>query len=140
MIKVNVFLDDLRTPNMSHNSTKGLGVNYSDSKDWVIIKDYFEFEDYILKNFDNIELISYDHDLACFKDDVEYTGKTAVDFLIDYCIDNKKEFPNWYVHTDNNCGRDNIIGKIINYINRVENKKINSFRYFHRGIINNKMI
>lgn len=140
MKKVNVFLDDLRVPEMSHNDKKGLGNNYSSTDAWLIIRDYFEFVKYVNKNFDNIQLISFDHDLACFKDNIEFTGKDAVNFLVDYCIDNDKEFPNWYVHTDNNSGRDNIIGLILNYISKVENKNINDFRYFHRGIINKQII
>lgn len=140
MKKVNLFLDDLRFPKMSHNETKGLGVKYSNTATWVIVRDYFEFVDYVEKNFDNIGLISFDHDLACYKDGVEYTGKTAVDFLVNYCLDNNKEFPNWYVHTDNNSGRDNIIGRILNYIDKIENIDISNFRYFHRGIINNQLV
>lgn len=138
--KVNVFLDDIRTPEISHNKNKGLGDTYSKIESWIIIRDYFSFVDYIQINFDNIALISFDHDLACYKNDVEYTGKTALNFLISYCLDNNKEFPNWYVHTDNNSGRDNMIGCILNYISRIENKNISNFRYFHRGIINNKIV
>lgn len=140
MKTVNLFLDDLRIPKMSHNETKGLGAKYSDTNTWVIVRDYFDFVDYVKDNFDKIALISFDHDLASYKDDIEYTGKSAVDFLIDFCIDNNKEFPNWYAHTDNNSGRDNIIGAILNYIDKVENKDINNFRYFHRGIINNQIV
>ena len=41
--KIRLFLDDIRIPKMSHNETKGLGMQYSDTKDWVIIRDYFDF-------------------------------------------------------------------------------------------------
>ena len=50
----NVFLDDKRVPNMSHNKDKGLGVAFSDESKWVIVRDYFEFVDLINNKFRNI--------------------------------------------------------------------------------------
>jgi hypothetical protein len=135
-----VFLDDIRIPSMSHNVDKGLGVDYSDKNKWVIVRDYFDFIDLVDKYFDKIDLISFDHDLACYKDGVEYTGKSAVDYLIDYCLDNNKKFPDWYAHTDNTSGKRNIIGAVLNYINKVEGKDITNFRYYHNGIVNNKPV
>lgn len=137
---MNIFLDDIRIPSMSHNVDKGLGVDYSDKNKWVIVRDYFDFIDLVDKHFDKIDLISFDHDLACYKDGVEYTGKSAVDYLIDYCLDNNKKFPDWYAHTDNTSGKRNIIGAILNYINKVEGKDITNFRYYHNGIVNNKPV
>ena len=43
MKKINIFLDDLRTPDMSHNIGKGLGESYSLESKWVIVRDYFQF-------------------------------------------------------------------------------------------------
>lgn len=136
----NIFLDDIRIPSMSHNVSKGLGVYYSDKDKWIIVRDYFDFIDLVDKHFDEIDLISFDHDLACYKDGVEYTGKSAVDYLINYCLDNNKKFPDWYAHTDNTSGKRNIIGAILNYINKVEGKDITNFRYYHNGIVNNKPV
>ena len=135
-----IFLDDIRVPSMSHNVDKGLGIDYSDKDKWVITRDYFDFIDLVNKHFDKINLISFDHDLACYKDGVEYTGKSAVDYLIDYCLDNNKKFPDWYAHTDNTSGKRNIIGAILNYINKVEGKDITNFRYYHNGIVKNKSV
>lgn len=137
---MNVFLDDIRIPSMSHNVSKGLGVDYSDKDKWVIVRDYFDFIDLVDKNFDKINLISFDHDLACYKDGVEYTGKSAVDYLIDYCLDHNKKFPDWYAHTDNTSGKRNIIGAVLNYLDKVEGKDITNFRYYHNGIVNNKPV
>lgn len=136
MNKINVFLDDIRVPNMSHNVGKGLGPEYSDKNKWVIVRDYFEFVDLVDKRFDDIDLVSFDHDLACYKDGVEYTGKTAADYLINYCLDHNKSFPNWYAHTDNTSGRQNIRGTILNYLDKVENVDISNVRYFNNGILN----
>ena len=135
-----IFLDDIRIPSMSHNVDKGLGMDYSNKDKWTIVRDYFDFIDLVDRHFDEIDLISFDHDLACYKDGVEYTGKSAVDYLIDYCLDNNKKFPDWYAHTDNTSGKRNIIGAILNYINKVEGKDITNFRYYHNGIVNNKPV
>ena len=135
-----IFLDDIRIPSMSHNVSKGLGVDYSDKDKWVIVRDYFDFVDLVDKHFDEIDLISFDHDLACYKDGIEYTGKSAVDYVINYCLDHNKQFPNWYAHTDNTSGKRNIIGAIINYLDKVEGKNITNFRYYNNGIVNNKPV
>lgn len=137
---MNIFLDDIRIPSMSHNVSKGLGVDYSDKDKWVIVRDYFDFVDLVDKHFDEIDLISFDHDLACYKDGVEYTGKSAVDYVIDYCLDHNKQFPDWYAHTDNTSGKRNIIGAVLNFVNKVEGKNITNFRYYNNGIVNNKPV
>lgn len=136
-----IFLDDLRYPNMSHNSTKGLGDSLSDENSWVIVRNYKDFCKLIDNQFKNIELISFDHDLACFDDDDnEMTGHDCVRYIISYCIDNDKEFPNWYIHSDNSVGRENMIGSILNFLKRIENKDISRFRYYNKGIINNNFV
>lgn len=133
---MNLFLDDLRMPSMAHSKGRNLGETYSSKDKWVIVRDYFEFVDFINSNFDKIDLISFDHDLACYKDGKEWTGKDAADFLINYCLDNDKKFPSWYVHSDNTSGKSNIIGSIINYLKVVEGLDISNFRYYHNGILN----
>jgi len=133
---MNLFLDDIRTPDMAHKSGKGLGKDYSSDDKWVIARDYFEFVDIVNKHFDDIDLVSFDHDLACYKNGVEYTGKTAADYLINYCLDHNKKFPSWYTHTDNTSGRYNIIGSIKGYLKNVEGYDMSDFRYFHNGILN----
>ena len=135
-----LFLDDIRNPNMSHNSKKGLGTDYSPIDKWIIVRDYFYFIDIINNHFNEIKLISFDHDIACVKDGREYTGKDAANYLINYCLDNNKKFPDWYVHTDNTSGRENIIGIIINYLRFVEGKDISNFKYYHNGIVNERCI
>ena len=137
---MNIFLDDIRIPSMSHNVSKGLGVDYSDKDKWVIVRDYFDFVDLVDKHFDEIDLISFDHDLACYKDGVEYTGKSAVDYVINYCLDHNKEFPDWYAHTDTTSGKRNIVGAVLNFLNKVEGKNITNFRYYNNGIVNNKPV
>lgn len=133
---INIYLDDKRVPSMSHNTNRGLGSYFSNSEKWIIVKDYFEFIDVIEKFPGDINIVSFDHDLACFKDGHEYTGKTATDYLINYCLDNNLKFPSWYVHSDNTSGKKNIIGAILNYLKVVEKLDISNFRYYHNGLIN----
>lgn len=137
---MNLFLDDIRIPGVSHNAKKGLGLDYLPTKKWVIVRDYFSFVDIINKHFDEIKLVSFDHDLGCVKDGKEYTGKDAVDYLINYCLDHNKKFPDWYTHTDNTSGRENMIGTITSYLKNVEGKDLSEFRYFHNGIFNDKFV
>lgn len=127
-----IYLDDIRIPTMSHSLNKGLGLEYSE---WIIIRNYFDFIKIIDDNFDKIELISFDHDLACYKSAKEYTGKDAVDYLINYCIDNNKSLPDWYLHTDNTCGRENMTSIILNYLKVIEGLDVSSFKYYHKGMI-----
>ena len=133
---MNVFLDDLRAPNMAHSAGRNLGAYYSSEDKWVIVKDYFDFIELVSSSFDQIRLISFDHDLACYRDGKEWTGKDAANFVIDYCLDNNKKFPSWYVHSDNTSGKRNIISTIINYLKLVESVDTSKFRYFHNGILN----
>ena len=133
---INVYLDDKRLPNISNSEGRGLGSAFSAEDKWVIVRDYFEFVDVVKNRFNDINLVSFDHDLACFEGGREFTGKDAADFLINYCMDHNKKFPNWYVHSDNTSGKSNIIGSILNYLKVVEGLDTSRFRYYHNGIIN----
>ena len=136
-----VFLDDIRTPAMSHNESKGLGLDYSSTEKWVIARDYFEFVEIVNKYFYEIKLVSFDHDLACVDNDGrEWTGKDATDYLINFCLDHQTHFPDWYAHTDNTAGRQNIIGSIKGYLKSIEDKDLSDFRYYHNGIVNGKFV
>lgn len=126
---------------MAHREGKGLGAAYSDPSIWTIARTYDEFTDLIDHHFDEIDMISFDHDLACYdKSGNEMTGKNAADYVIDRCLDTGKPFPkSWYVHSDNTNGRQNIIGTITNYLTKVEHKDLSGFRNHHRGIADGHM-
>lgn len=131
-----IFLDDIRSIEMSHNSNKGLG----EIKDFTIARDDKSFINLIDKNLSEISLISFDHDLACYRDGEEFTGKTACEYVINKCLDKGVKFPDWYVHSDNTSGRENIISYILNYMSKVDGIDISECRYFHKGYINGKFI
>jgi len=129
MKKIRLFLDDIRSANMAHNSSKGLGDSYSKDSDWTIVRTYDDFIDVVNTKFDDIDLISFDHDLACFDvDGNEMTGKNAVDYVIGYCLDNDKSFPkSWYVHSDNTS-------------DKVEGITYPDFRVYHKGVVNGQAL
>jgi hypothetical protein len=131
-----IFLDDLRSVDMSHNPNKGLGV----VTDFVVVRNDDDFIKLVDKHFDEITLVSFDHDLACFRDGVEFTGKTACEYLIGKCLETGKKFPDWYVHSDNTSGRQNIIGLILNYMKSIDGVDTSGYKYFHRGFVNGKFI
>lgn len=129
-----IFLDDKRVTTESHNDKRGMGVNFGKSKEWVYARDYKSFCDLLVDNFDDVELISFDHDIGSWEDIIghdgelvteERTGKDAAEFLINYCMDHGKKLPFWFVHSDNTGGNKNIRSLLINYMFRVE-KSLNS--------------
>lgn len=121
---------------MTHNPNKGFGY-----LEFQVVRNDKDFINIIDKNLGEIHLVSFDHDLACFdKNGKEFTGKDACQYLIDKCLDSGRKFPNWYVHTDNPSGRENILGLILNYIKNIDGVDISDFRYYHRGYINGQFI
>jgi len=132
-----IFLDDIREVTMSHNTNKGLG----EITDFLIARNDKDFIKLVDENINDITLVSFDHDLACFDDNGnEFTGKTACEYLIDKLLEVGREFPDWYVHSDNTSGRENIIGLILNYLRKIEGVDTSDYRYFHRGRVNGKFV
>ena len=131
-----IFLDDIREVTMSHNPNKGLGVVV----DFVIARDDKDFIKLVDENINDITLVSFDHDLACWRDGNEFTGKTACEYLIHKCLETGRKFPDWYVHSDNTAGRENIIGLILNYMKSIDGVNTSDYRYFHRGRVNGKFV
>ena len=109
--------------------------------EWLVVKNYDAFVKAILA-FGIPKRVSFDHDLACFDaDGNEMTGKNAVDYVIGYCLDNDKPFPkSWYVHSDNTNGRQNIIGAITNYLDKVEGITYPDFRGYHKGVVDGRPV
>lgn len=135
MKKYNIFLDDDRQPTFVKSQ---MGKLYPEN--WIVINNYFDFTKFVDDHFDEINLISFDHDIASFdKSGKEWTGKDAVDYIIGKCLDTGNTFPSFFVHTMNTSGRPNIIGAVLSYLKHVENKQIN-WKYYNSGIINGQII
>jgi hypothetical protein len=102
-----LYLDDMRTPrgNYYHN--------------WIIVRSYQEFVDWIESN-GLPEFITLDHDLCdeaiyadwnvvSYDDLTEKTGYCAARWLVDYCLDNNLNCPEFTVHSANPVGAENIL-------------------------------
>lgn len=134
--KIALFLDDER--NTSFIKDK---INL-DVWEWKVIRNYFDFVDYVDDNFEKIDLISFDHDIDSYDEaGAEWTGRDAARFLIDKCQDQNLTFPNFLVHSMNNIGRTNIIADIKYHISKFEKRKdLEDWRYFHVGFVNGRLI
>jgi hypothetical protein len=98
-------------------------------QEWAIVKNYDEFTKWITLN-GLPEMVSFDHDLAdehyspamcgdAADYPTEFEEKTGLDcakWLVDYCIDNKLNFPCFEVHSMNPVGSDRIRNYIQDYI------------------------
>lgn len=111
----NLFLDDIRNPNMAYSIVKDKRYN---ELSWIIVRDYSEFVSFIVKN-GLPSLISFDHDLdiSHYVDwsestpmTEEKTGYDCAKWLVEYCMDNNCSLPDYLVHSMNPVGKANIIG------------------------------
>lgn len=108
-----LFLDDERMPINAFTYT--MNQRYVEYH-WVIVRSYKDFIKCI-ENNGMPSIISFDHDLGDVNNDNgEKTGYDCVKWLIDYCMDNKCEFPQYMFHTMNNVGKENMELLIQNYI------------------------
>ena len=99
---VKLYLDDIRNPNQT----------YPNDSDWFVVRNYNEFVSAIEKHFSDLEIISFDNDLANFDSDGnEITGYTLVKWLCDYILDNDLDISNLEIrfHTANPIGRVNMM-------------------------------
>lgn len=125
-----LFLDDIRNP---IDVWKYTGNLIFTEKNWKIVRSYSQFVDYIQIN-GMPELISFDHDLSeehyrpsMYDEDKHYskyytdgtfTEKTGYDcakWLVDYCMDNNIKLPEFYVHSMNPVGKENILKLFENF-------------------------
>jgi len=119
-----LFLDDIRKPfDVKQAWHKGAWEEFPSLFSWTIVRSYDQFVQFILQN-GLPSVISFDHDLswehypkselsltapinyAAFK---EKTGLDCAKWLIEYCLVNQFELPDFYVHSFNPVGRANII-------------------------------
>lgn len=127
-----LFLDDIRVP--LDCCTYMMNRDFYQNNEFVIVRDYNEFTNYIETN-GLPDIISFDHDLAdshytpeylwhdyekskAWQDAQVHTEKTGYDcakWLIDYCIENNLNCPEYTCHSMNPVGRDNIIGVLDNF-------------------------
>ena len=129
-----IFLDDMRFPEEVYNGLKGgydentLHPIYADNSSWIILRTYWDFVDFVMKNdLNQIEVISLDHDLDFHhyksenQQNIDYqrmktkTGYHAAKWLLEYSKENNIQLPEIRVHSLNIEGRKNIKNLIKNY-------------------------
>ena len=132
--KISIFLDDERDP----IDIKLLMGKFFRTE-WVVVRNYQDFVNTVDENIGNIDLVTFDHDIACVIDGHEKTGKDCADYLIYKCIENDVKFPNWFVHTQNIIGKQNIISSIMTYLKNFEGLKF-VLKYHSSGIIENNIV
>jgi hypothetical protein len=130
-----LFLDDIRQPKDACYLVLNPKIYWDN--DWFVVKNYVEFCSWIKRN-GLPEIISFDHDLADihyevdFKDwddntadqlGVEETGLDCAKWLVDYCLDNGFELPEYHVHSANPSGKKNIQSYLDNAKKHLFNKE-----------------
>ena len=139
-VTYNLFLDDFRQPSDAFGYTHNpIYINL----DWQVVINYEQFVEKIEHYYDLLgilpSIISFDHDLAdvhygvqehldedyydlCAIQD-EKTGYHCAKWLVDFCMDNELELPEYYAHSMNTVGRRNILGYLDNYVKFSKNQK-----------------
>lgn len=128
-MKYNLFLDDIRLPNKNYMFYLGESLSkYYESIDWIVVKNYKDFVETINKN-GLPEIVSFDCDLQDIHyeiglksnfsefnisdyDGFEKTGVHCALFIIDYCLDNNLDCPEYLIHSQNPAGANEIKMKL----------------------------
>ena len=111
MNRIVLFLDDIRYPDSFVNSNNtpsnyllsiASNIKKNDIISLYIIRTYDEFVLHI-SLFGLPDFISFDHDLGNDKD-----GYDCAKWLVEYCMNNDCDIPNYIVHSMNPIGKENI--------------------------------
>lgn len=115
-----LFLDDIRQPKDACYLVKNPKIYWEDG--WDIVKNYVEFCSWIKRN-GLPSIVSFDHDLADIHYEVDFndwndntaeqlgveeTGLDCAKWMVNYCLDNGFDLPEYYVHSANPAGKKNI--------------------------------
>jgi hypothetical protein len=122
----NLFLDDTREPVNAYLPSEKMGlVQHTGISDWVIVRDYRQFE-FVLEKRGIPDVVSFDHDLhfehvkhymneTAKSGVIEYerfkhkTGKHCADLLVNkILVERHAPNPRCFVHSANEVGRDEI--------------------------------
>ena len=96
-----LYLDDIRNPHQS----------YPYDPNWFVVRNYTEFVSAIELQFSNLEIISFDNDLADFDSEGnEMTGYNCLKWFCGYVLDNNLDISNLRLkfHTANPVGKENM--------------------------------
>lgn len=111
-----LFIDDERLPKSVNWVEMPLGP-------WIIARNHDDFVKYIMQH-GLPSFVSFDHDLGLehyvtgnpnYDKYKEKTGYDCAKWLVEYCMNNNLEFPDYQVHSMNPIGRENIRSYIESY-------------------------
>jgi hypothetical protein len=130
-----LFLDDIRIPKDAIGLVPSNLNQYYWENDWVIVRDFHQFCDYLQKN-GVPDFISFDHDLADdhyndlfsnknwsksdndivlkYDEYKEKTGYECAKWLVDFCLESSYKLPDYQVHSANPVGKKNIESYLLN--------------------------
>lgn len=83
------------------------------SEEWIPARDYFSAVSYI--QYEVIDEISLDHDLACFRDGKEYTGYDVLMFILERKNQGYGVPAKINIHTANVVARERMLGVLERY-------------------------
>lgn len=121
MSKKILWLDDYRNPNDWIDYIKLVYPRMVKEPNVIIwVKSYYEFVEYIT-NYGLPDAIGFDHDLADESPN-EKTGYDAAKFLVEYCLENNADLPEFESQSTNPAGRENILNLLNNFKRYVQRK------------------
>jgi len=104
-----LWLDDIRNPFVADWLTQ-YAPQFDDGQgETTWVKSYDEFTQWITEN-GLPHTIAFDHDLG-----EDNSGLDCAKWLVDYCIDNDMDLPQWTIQSANPVGADNINGMLNGY-------------------------
>lgn len=119
-----LFLDDIRYPKDVFTYIPDPIYNL---KNWDIVRNYNDFVKYIKESKELPPLISFDHDLSdehyVSNDFMTYKEKTGYDcakWLVEYCLENNLDLPEYLSHSMNYHGKKRIL-QILNDFEKMKN-------------------
>lgn len=119
-----LFLDDIRYPKDVFTYIPDPIYNL---KNWDIVRNYNDFVNYIKESKELPPLISFDHDLSdehyVSNDFMAYKEKTGYDcakWLVEYCLENNLDLPEYLSHSMNYYGKKRIL-QILNDFEEMKN-------------------
>jgi len=111
--KTLLWLDDIRNPYMKYlwliNWAPEYEYNQDGNHEVIWVKSYTEFCEWI-STFGIPDKIGFDHDLGSGE-----SGMNCAKWLVEYCLDNDSELPEWFVQSSNPAGKENIDGLLNNF-------------------------
>lgn len=133
----NLYLDDIRQPYETGDYIYPFELkSMYRLLEWIIVRNYDEFVNYIKSN-GLPTMVSFDHDLG--EDEAEQlridelmskrkareykktvmSGYDCAKWLCEYCLDNGLPLPEYYCHSMNPIGKENIISILNQYKNHL---------------------